>query len=225
MARQKKEITECYQSPFAVALRDLMFEQSVTQDVLARVTDKKRQTISQYTNGISEPGYDTLVKIADFFDVSIDYLLGRTKDKRRSHTIYDEVGLSEKSITILRTAHDALSIQEKLDEFNTMLERKSISGRFHSVDKEKQEFYRIIDASKTRLYARVLPVLIDDIIDAALNPYELLNSYAQLVYPDCRPSGLSNIMDENEYISYKIGQIADIIKYDLAFRHIDVGPL
>lgn len=42
-----------------------------------KVTGKTRQTVSQYCNGVSEPGYSTLVKIADHFDVSIDYLLGR----------------------------------------------------------------------------------------------------------------------------------------------------
>lgn len=32
----------------------------------------------RYENGTSEPKLETLVKIADIFDVSVDYLLGRT---------------------------------------------------------------------------------------------------------------------------------------------------
>ena len=38
-------------------------------------------TLSNYTQGIREPDYDTLRRIADYFGVSIDYLLGRTSRK------------------------------------------------------------------------------------------------------------------------------------------------
>ena len=44
--------------------------------MLSMVTGKTRQTISQYVNGISEPGYDTRVIIAKYFNVTTDYLLG-----------------------------------------------------------------------------------------------------------------------------------------------------
>ena len=38
-------------------------------------------TLSNYTQGIREPDYDTLRRIADYFGVSIDYLLGQTGRK------------------------------------------------------------------------------------------------------------------------------------------------
>lgn len=37
-----------------------------------------QNAISQYETGIREASYDTLIAIADYFNVSIDYLLGRT---------------------------------------------------------------------------------------------------------------------------------------------------
>ena len=37
----------------------------------------KEATISRYENGHREPKLDTLLKIADYFDCSVDYLLGR----------------------------------------------------------------------------------------------------------------------------------------------------
>lgn len=96
MARVKKDIADMHKSPFPVALRALMSEKPITtQEKLAEITGKTRQTVSQYVNGISEPGYDTLIKIADYFDVSTDYLLGRTADRLRKPSAIDELGISE----------------------------------------------------------------------------------------------------------------------------------
>lgn len=37
-----------------------------------------QNTISRYENEERQADYDTLIRIADYFDVSLDYLLGRT---------------------------------------------------------------------------------------------------------------------------------------------------
>lgn len=93
-------------SPFATTLRLLMNKQPVTtQAQLAEITGKKRQTISQYVNGVSEPGYDTLVKIADHFHVSLDYLLGRSDVSTADLTVQDihkTTGLTEENIDSLK---------------------------------------------------------------------------------------------------------------------------
>lgn len=101
MARSKKDVRDAYCSPFAVALRALMKKNGTTQEEIAKITNKTRQTVSQYVNGISEPSYDTLVKIAAYFDVSIDFLLGRTEDPRLARSAVDELGLSTYSISWL----------------------------------------------------------------------------------------------------------------------------
>lgn len=98
MARNKTSVLEKYNAPFPVALRTLMEERCKTQESIAKMTGKTRQTVSQYVNGISEPGYDVLVKIADYFDVSLDYLLGRTSDPNRAPCAIDELGLSLKAV-------------------------------------------------------------------------------------------------------------------------------
>lgn len=91
--------------PFARTLSSLMSEQPVTtQAQLAEITGKSRQTISQYVNGTSEPPYDTLVVIADYFNVSIDYLLCRTETRTTDLTtqkVCEITGLNEHSIDLL----------------------------------------------------------------------------------------------------------------------------
>lgn len=98
MARNKTPIEEKYNAPFPTALRTLMEERGETQENIAKAAGKTRQTISQYVNGISEPGYDVLVQIADHFDVSTDYLLGRTADPKRSPCATEDLGLSMDAI-------------------------------------------------------------------------------------------------------------------------------
>lgn len=93
MARNKKQ-GDKYNGPFASSLRQLMENRNVTQADLALKIEVTPQTVSQYCNGISEPGYDNLVKIADYLDVSIDYLLGRTGDPNRQASAVDELGLA-----------------------------------------------------------------------------------------------------------------------------------
>lgn len=39
-----------------------------------------QNTISRYETGAREPSRDDLIAIADYFDVSVDYLLGRTEN-------------------------------------------------------------------------------------------------------------------------------------------------
>lgn len=59
------------------ALRE---KQALTQEELSMKLDISRASLSHYEKNRREPDYDTLVKIANFFKVSIDYLLGRTQD-------------------------------------------------------------------------------------------------------------------------------------------------
>lgn len=37
-----------------------------------------QNTVSRYETGEREPGIDELIRIADYFNVSVDYLIGRT---------------------------------------------------------------------------------------------------------------------------------------------------
>lgn len=51
-----------------------------TQEEVAGRIGISRARYSHYENGRSEPDTETLNKLADYYDVSVDYLLGRTDD-------------------------------------------------------------------------------------------------------------------------------------------------
>ncbi|MBQ9942549.1 MAG: helix-turn-helix transcriptional regulator [Christensenellaceae bacterium] len=59
-------------------LRELRKEKGISQLKLALDLNINQNTISRYESGLREADYQTLIKIADYFNVSIDYLLRRT---------------------------------------------------------------------------------------------------------------------------------------------------
>ena len=71
---------------FAERLRSLMVKEKITQTALADHLRISHAAVSTYVLGKSEPCLQYLVAIAQYFDVSTDYLLGNTtvvKVKRR----------------------------------------------------------------------------------------------------------------------------------------------
>ena len=62
-------------------LKELRKKKKISQLKLAMDLNMNQNTISRYENMEREAGYDVLIKIADYFNVSLDYLLGRTDDK------------------------------------------------------------------------------------------------------------------------------------------------
>lgn len=65
---------------FAEKLKKCRKDKGATQKEVANYLGIKERSYQNYEYGNSEAPYDTLVKLADYFDVSIDYLLGRTDD-------------------------------------------------------------------------------------------------------------------------------------------------
>lgn len=63
-------------------LKELRTSRKISQVKLAMDLNLSQNTISRYETGEREADYDTLVAIADYFNVSVDYLLGRTDDPK-----------------------------------------------------------------------------------------------------------------------------------------------
>ena len=61
-------------------LKELRKKKGLTQLRLATELNTTQNTISRYETGEHEPGIAELIKIADYFNVSVDYLIGRTDD-------------------------------------------------------------------------------------------------------------------------------------------------
>mgnify|MGYP000211399865 CR=1 FL=1 len=99
------------QCDFKDRLVILRKENNFTQDKLADELNVSKSTISMYEKGNRMPSYEMLEKIADFFNVDIDYLMGKSDIKRKvsvtPHSIISNI--KERELT----HKELLKVQEK----------------------------------------------------------------------------------------------------------------
>ena len=58
-------------------LKELRIQQNLTQEMLSDLLGISRVNYTRYENDKVRPDYETLIKIADFYDVSLDDLFDR----------------------------------------------------------------------------------------------------------------------------------------------------
>ena len=61
---------------FTIKLKELRTEKNLSQKELAELLNVSQRSISNWENGEREPNFEMLVAIAQFFEVTTDYLLG-----------------------------------------------------------------------------------------------------------------------------------------------------
>jgi transcriptional regulator with XRE-family HTH domain len=74
---------------FGTRLHTLRKERKLRQEDMAKQLGIARTTYAMYEQGKREPDYNTLIKLATFFEVSIDYLLGTTPEIKQVTDIQD----------------------------------------------------------------------------------------------------------------------------------------
>ncbi len=61
-------------------LKEIRSSKGISQLKIAMDLNMNQNTISRYETGEREPGINELIKIADYFNISVDYLLERTNN-------------------------------------------------------------------------------------------------------------------------------------------------
>lgn len=61
-------------------LKTIRNKNGISQQTLAAAIGLTQQSVNMYENHKIEPDIDTLIKIADYFNVTVDYLIGRTDE-------------------------------------------------------------------------------------------------------------------------------------------------
>lgn len=78
-------------SKFSERLRQLRTSRDLSQMDFAKQIKMSKSSINMYERGEREPGLETLERIADYFNVDMDYLLGKSDIANRSHLAFTSI--------------------------------------------------------------------------------------------------------------------------------------
>lgn len=101
----------------SVRLKSLRENRGISQKFVAEKIGINNSTLSGYESGYREPDAETLKKLADFYEVTTDYLLGRTNNPNFSYN-------TEKFINELDLG---LGVEEILERYNLKYQGKELN--------------------------------------------------------------------------------------------------
>lgn len=91
-------------------LRKLRINKGISQQQLADVMGTSQQSVNKYENHNVEPDISALIKLADYFETSIDYLVGHTSPAIQN--IIEEIEPTKEETALIRN-YRYLSKDEK----------------------------------------------------------------------------------------------------------------
>lgn len=94
---------------FSTRFRELRLERGLSQEQAAKLIGVNAGTISSYENDTKQPSFEILVRIANLYCVSTDYLLGMTNSRP-----LDLSGLSEQEVALVRELVERLTMKDEI---------------------------------------------------------------------------------------------------------------
>lgn len=117
---------------FARRLNDLIFKKGVRKKDCAAAVGITTGALSQFFSKTTVPSFDTLISLANYLDVSIDYLVGRNDDPHTSSKSKEEVLLLQLPDELLPAYQAAKETNpEKLQEIIETFAK--MAGDYHSL--------------------------------------------------------------------------------------------
>ena len=95
-------------------IEELRKKHNLNQTELGKIVNLSQRTISSYETGIAEPDLYTTKKLAEYFNVTIDYLLGSNEEN-----------------IILITKNDLETLKESADKINKIVEKLTNNSNVH----------------------------------------------------------------------------------------------
>lgn len=92
-------------------LKDLREDKDLSQEDVARILGTEQSYYAKYENGVRPIPFERVIKLALFYDVSIDYIAGLTNDKRGRG--YKEQSNGKYNITQKNSPKTVIKIKEE----------------------------------------------------------------------------------------------------------------
>ena len=228
MARHKRDVAEKENQIFATRLRELMDTTETSQAQIAGKIGKRRQVISQYLHGESEPTFDTLCKIARYFGVSADWLLGLSGDREIKPCAVNDLGLSESSIYFLKSLNDVRTTFEALlsnFKHSDTLDSSKLSKDWKDAV-AKVKCLSNLDGYELRAYANLCAnyglSLIDVLILAVEEDYRVIVDFSDLKEANPQKWDVEKErLSFDDFVRFKSGEISKAIDRCLVSKFKD----
>lgn len=130
---------------FNERLKKLRQNSKLTQQKLALALDLSPGTIGMYEQGRRTPDFDTLVKIADYFDVSTDFLLERVTAKPSKNSIYT----STNELQHIEDLNNNIPTQVRSSIFDIINDMYLILNNNSGFDYDQDTLNTVIDTYKS----------------------------------------------------------------------------
>lgn len=160
-------------STFGARLKLLRKQDDLTQDALAKALGISKSTISMYENGNREPDFETLEAFADYFNVDLDYLMGKSDIANKtieSSPLYEEL--------LRQVVADRADGREGARE--SMFQSHGVDHGTHITrlidDKHVLLYYHAFDDSRSTSAGMYLLELLEKLVPAEAEHLELLVS-------------------------------------------------
>lgn len=117
MTRNTKYDPEKANEPLPATLCSLMKAFGTKSVTLANYLGVSGTAIANYRNGIDKPDWKTIVKIADYFHVTTDFLLGRQQAPFFESPDLEDIGFSEQAAFVLKSLATNRALEKDPDGF------------------------------------------------------------------------------------------------------------
>ena len=208
---RKPDLTkkERYNDPFPSRLRELQEERHVTQEQLKVVLNlANRQSVTGYVDGETLPTIDKLVAVANYFDVTPNYLLGfsdAATNDIEMQAVSDYTGLSVDTIESLRFEKKYFANGLNLEEFDKFLMFSSdLQRRLSNVKKASDNLKSLMTSSG--IEEKSLYILRD-----SNGPVELPGGFLSSPFA----SNSSVYIEALQYACFKFSRACDLVLEDM----------
>lgn len=106
-------------------IKELRIEKRLLQSDVAKYIGKSERIVGFYEKGERDPNTDTLLKLSELFDVSIDYILGKSDSKDSKTVNLDDIdiafasgirGLNKENQETLKNIMEGLLAKQELED-------------------------------------------------------------------------------------------------------------
>lgn len=106
-------------------IKELRNEKGLLQSDVAEYIGKSERIVGFYEKGERDPNTDTLIKLSELFDVSIDYILGKSDIRNSQKINLDDIdiafasgikGLNKENQETLKNIMEGLLAKQELDD-------------------------------------------------------------------------------------------------------------